>query len=211
MPLTAKSTGNNFVLIEEGNFMARCIRVIDLGTQKSTFQGKEVSNRKVLIAWETPDELHEFSTEKGLEPFMVHKEYTLSLGKQANLRHDLISWRGSEFTKEEEDGFNVEKLLGVPCQILVTHKTSATGNVRAEIKSITKLMKGATCLPQINPSIFFSFESFDRSEFDKLPEWICKKIQLSPEWQACNNDFVDQSEQTGYPKETDDLGEPIPF
>lgn len=44
----------------EGNHPARCLSLIDLGTQKSTFQGKEKALRKVLITFELPEETHVF-------------------------------------------------------------------------------------------------------------------------------------------------------
>jgi hypothetical protein len=77
----------------------------------------------------------------------VGKWYTASIGEKANLRKDLVNWRGREFTDDELKGFDVKKLLGVPCMLSLTPNDK--GKVR--VTGIMKLPQGTTCPPQINP------------------------------------------------------------
>ena len=54
------------------------------------------------------------------KPFGMVKVYTNSLAKNSHLRKDLESWRGKPFSEAEvEAGFDVEKLLGIDCQLNV--------------------------------------------------------------------------------------------
>ena len=59
MGLIAKSTESNtgFIQPEVGVHEARCVKVIDLGTQKSTFEGETTWKRQVMLIWELPEQL----------------------------------------------------------------------------------------------------------------------------------------------------------
>lgn len=165
-----------------GNHVARCVRVIDLGLQTSTGQFGTKIQHKIMLTWELPTELHVFKEENGPEPFMVSSEYTLGLNEKANLRKDLESWRGRPFTADELDGFNVDKLLGVPCLLNVVHKVAANKNVYANVKGITPLPKGFACPPVINPIVKYEIEMGQNDIFQKLPEWIRNKILACEDW-----------------------------
>src|SRR3990167_2490369 len=69
--------------------------------------------------------------------------------EKANLRKHLEAWRGKKFTKEELDGFDVEKLLGVNCQLQVIHNLSDNGGTFANVQAIVPLGKG---MVKIRPS-----------------------------------------------------------
>ena len=203
--VSAKST---FTPAPAGNHPARCYRAVDLGTQESNYQGQLNSSRKVMLSFELPTELHQFSEEKGMEPFTVNKEFTASLGKKANLRAFLESWRGRPFTEEELAKFDLSKLIGQTCLLNVIHKTSAAGNVRAEIVSATRMPKGMDCPAPFNQPVEFSLdpESYNSGDFDGLPEWIRNKIATSPEFKAIDGDHAPAS--TG---EDDMESSDIPF
>src|ERR1700685_4504260 len=96
--------GGDFEQPPIGTHMARCVRVIDIGTQRGEYQGKVNIRRQCIIAWELPTELMSEGDSAG-KPFIVSRFYTASLGKKANLRADLQNWRGREFTEEELSGF----------------------------------------------------------------------------------------------------------
>lgn len=86
-----------------GTHLARCIKVIDIGTQKGEFQGKVTMKRQVIIGWELPNETMTEGEHAG-KPFGVSKFYTASLNEKANLRADLANWRGRDFTPQELGG-----------------------------------------------------------------------------------------------------------
>lgn len=181
--LTAKANAEKqFELAPDGTHIARCIQIVDLGTQKSEYLGQEKELHKVRITWELPTEKRVFKEENGEQPFLVSKEFTLSLGEKANLRKVLESWRGKAFDETELQGFDLLKLLGAPCMLQIIHKVSQSGNKYAEISSVMKLMKGTECPAQINPSTSLSFEDWNEEVFNGLNEWLRDKIKQSPEY-----------------------------
>ena len=171
----------------DGLHKARCVCVVDLGTHTNQYIKDPKPQRKVLLQWELPEELHVFKEENGEEPFIVSKEYTASLGEKANLRKDLESWRSKAFTKEELTGFELKNLLGVACQLtLVTKVAKSSGNERTEVSTVVPLGKKSQCPKQITKSMYFLIEGEDEEpgteeEFDALFEWMQKRIQASPE------------------------------
>ena len=179
--MVVKSTGGDRVLPPDGLHKARCIAVIDVGTQTSEFKGVEKQQRKVLIQFELPEETHVFDEDEDARPLVVQKEYTANLGDKANLRKDLENWRSKPFTEEELKGFDLKTLLGVACMLTTTTKTSKAGNKYTDITAIVPMVKGSKCPKQINDTMYFSLDDSGEEEFETLHEWIQKKIQASPE------------------------------
>ena len=163
-----------------GSHVARCISVIDLGTQDTPFG----ESHKVRITWELPEEKAVFKEENGEQPFVLSKDYTLSLYEKANLRHDLESWRGRAFTEQELRGFDISKLIGAPCLLSVIHKTSDKGKTFANISSVSALPKGMSCPPMINPAVEYAITDGRSEVYESFPEWLQKKIAGSREWGA---------------------------
>ena len=179
--LARANAGGNYEPIPEGTYTAICYSIIDLGMQVNEKFGN--SSHKVMFTWELPDETINIDGED--KPRAISKEYTLSLGEKANLRKELEAWRGKAFTKEEMDGFDVKNVLGKPCQIQIIHKTSATGNVRANISAIMGLPKGMKLGEPTNPTLYFDMTDPKALElFDTLPEWIRTKVAASETWRA---------------------------
>ncbi len=198
MAITAKK-GEGFEreLIPAGNYVARCYRMIEIGTIPNEYMGETKMLHKVRIGWELPLELKVFKEENGEQPMVIDKEYTLSLGDKANLRADLKSWRGKDFTAEEIDAFDITKLIGAPCMLNIIHvngKKDAT-KVYQQISGITPLPKGFKCPDQINTSFVFELDNFDKDKFEALPEFIRKQILESEEYKALTSPFADA--QTG--------------
>lgn len=184
MPIIAKDTGGgDFELIPQDNHKARCVMLVDIGTQESNFGPK----RQCVIGWELPDVKRVFDDHLGEQPAMVSKFYTLSLSEKANLRRDLESWRGSAFTAVELSGFDLEKLIGVPCLLQVLHKKNAAGEVRAVVGNISRLPKELVVPAQVTESRVFSLDEPNASVFQELPEWIQTQVKNSAEW---NGEFA---------------------
>ena len=121
----------------EGTHQAVCVDVIDKGMQPNKFKDGALQ-RKIDIAWQIT-ELRDDG-----KRFVVYKRYTLSLNDKATLRHDLESWRGRKFTRDEEMGFDVETVIGHNCLINVQHKagTQDPNKVFANVVSVMPLLKG---------------------------------------------------------------------
>jgi hypothetical protein len=185
MAINATSTSQTpRELIPAGNYIARCYKMIEIGTVPTEYLGVEKMTHKVRFGWELPLELKVFNPEKGEQPLVIDKEYTLSLADKANLRRDLKSWRGKDFTPQEAEMFDVTKLLGVPCMLNIIHvagKKDPTKFYEA-VSSISPMPKGIVCPPQINETFVFDFENFDKAKFDTLPQFIREMIVTSNEY-----------------------------
>ena len=181
---TNKGGESNYTPIPAGNHIARCYSMIELGTLTEVILGQEKTMHKIRLTFELPDELKVFNAEKGEQPCVISKEFTLSMNEKSNLRAFLKSWRGKDFTEEEASAFDVTKLLGVPCLLNIIHKPSKKDPSRIydEIASATPLMKNMTCPPQVNPSVEFSLSEWNQATFDTMPDFIKDKIRMSKEY-----------------------------
>lgn len=155
----------------QGTHIARCVQMVDLGTQETPFGTK----RQVWLQWELPDE----PMDDG-RPFVIGKRYTASLTKKSNLRLDLEAWRGRAFTQDELKAFDLRKVLGAPCLVSVKH-VEKDGNVYANVASIAAAPKGMTVPEAMNPPLAFDIDEPDSEVFRLLPEWLQKAIQSSHE------------------------------
>ena len=200
MPITAKASSNiERELIPAGNYVARCYKLIEIGTVPTEYLGVDKMTHKVRFGWELPNELKVFNPEKGEQPQAIEKDYTLSLADKANLRKDLKSWRGKDFTPAEAEGFDIEKLLGVPCMLNIIHvqgKKDVTKTYEA-IGSISPMPKGMVCPDQVNPTFVFNFDNYSVEKFQALPEFIRKQIVESNEYKTLNGQPTKEIEVQG--------------
>lgn len=174
---SSDSGSATFTPAPPGTHIARCFRIVDLGTQHSEYKGKPTRRNQVLITWELPNETIE--TESGERPITASRFYTNSLGEKANLRQDLEAWRGRGFTDAELQKFDLETVLGVPCMLTVV----AGENGKTKVAGVTGLPKNTQCPEQINESFsFWLDEEFDYTKFEQLSEGVQGIIKKSEEW-----------------------------
>ena len=178
MSLIAKSSGDggSFEIAPEDTHMARCYRVLDLGTHHDEKYDK--NQHKIMISWELPEALMSSGEYEG-QPFTIHRRYTVSLHEKANLRHDLEAWRGKKFTEKELEGFLIANLLSKTCYINVVH--SEDGKY-ANIGSILKLPKGVVCPDAVNPTVVLDLDDFNEEVFGNLSDNMKKTIMESQEY-----------------------------
>ena len=179
-----KATKSNYVPTPAGVHHAVCYAAIDIGTQPAF--GRFPARRKVMLIWELPEERIEVTVNGAptMLPRSISKEYTLSTGAKSNLRKDLASWRGRDFTPEEIEEFEVGKVVGANCQVCVVHKPSADGSrIYANVQSIMPLPKGVQKLTPENPALVFDIPREGPISFpDIMPEWIVNKIKNSEQY-----------------------------
>lgn len=183
MAIIAENKGQNYEPVAAGNYVARCYSMIQIGTVAENILGKEKILHKVRLTFELPTELKVFKEEKGEQPQVISKEFTLSMHEKATLRKMLESWRGKTFSEDEAKAFDITVLAGKPCMLNVIHKQSSNGNTYAEIGSISAMPKGLTCPAQVNPTFILSYDNFDHKAFDTLPDFIKDKMRKSLEYQ----------------------------
>ena len=206
MPITATdSGGGDFELIPPGTYDARCYRLVDLGTQKTMWQGEEKQNRKVLICWEIPSIEVEIDGEK--KPGIVMSRFTLSVGRKSNLGPMLEAWRGKSFTDAERAGFNVETVVGAPCMLNIVHSEDGKW---ANVAACMAMPKGNKGPAPVNPKVIFSLETPDWGVFGELSEKIQAIIKASPEYQALQSP-TPNLDITPPPQDFDDDLSDVPF
>lgn len=196
--------GKEFEQPPIGNHIARCVGLIDLGTQQGDYQGKTTHARKIILRWELPNELISEGEWAG-KPFMVSQFYTASLSEKANLRKVLESWRGRPFTPEELMGFESKNLLDKPCMLNVTH----TDKGKAKVASVAQVPKGMTVPGRVNDLLYFSLDDFNSSVYEKLPQFFKDMIQKSPEWEELH--ATASSSPRAPAGKFDDFADDIPF
>lgn len=204
--IAQNNAGGTSTPIEAGTYVARCYSMIYMGTIPEEFQGQKKDMKKVRITWELPTELKVFKAEKGEQPQVIGKDFTLSMNEKGTLRKMLQSWRGKAFTEDEAKNFDITKLLGKSCMLSIVHKLSKTGKTYAEIATISPLMKGMTCPDQINESFEFNVLEFNEEKFNQLPDFIRDKVKTSAEYKQLNN----QQPIAEHPAVEDEENEP-PF
>jgi len=183
--IATTSSSDKFVGVSTGVHKARCVRMIDLGTQRSEYQGEVSWKRQILVSWEVPSELSNSG-----EPLLISKFYTLSLHEKSNLGKDLTAWRGRAFTELEKQQFDITALLGVPCMLNIVE--GRNGNTK--VGSVMPLPKNDTLEPQFHENLQFSIDDFENGSneaFMALSEGIRNIILRSKELENMNTDLGD--------------------
>jgi hypothetical protein len=186
-----------------GTHVARCVKIIDIGTQKGEYQGKATSKRQCIIGWELPTELMTEGEYAG-KPFVVSKFYTASLSEKANLRKDLANWRGRDFTEQELQGFDAKNILDKACLVALTPNDKG----RVRVTGVMALPKNTQVPPRANGVTYFSLDEFDPAAFDALSDGYKKLIMASPEYKAVSDPSFSERQPEG---NFEDLDDDIPF
>jgi hypothetical protein len=189
MSLVAKTGGSssNFIPVPTGMHLARCYRIIDLGTQESTYMGNVKQLHKAMFQFEVHSEDAQGNptvTSKG-DPMTVSKNFTVTLADKASLRKDLQTWRGKDFTKEELDGFELKNVLGQWAMLSVV-ETQNNGNTYTNIATINPVPASIkkNGLPEgKNELKIFSIDNPDMELFESFSDNLKNKIRQSPEWE----------------------------
>ncbi len=137
MPFIVKEEKKEFSKAPEGLHEAVCSRIVDLGMQQTAYGPKHL----IKLYWQ----IGEKEPETGRQ-FTVGRRYTLSFASKAKLRGDLEIWRGRKFTPEELQGFDLERLLGKPCQIQIAHNFGNDGETWANVQAVVPAAKGSVAL-----------------------------------------------------------------
>ena len=214
MSLVAKDSGGegSFTPVPPGMHLARCYRIVDLGTQKSEWQGEVKHLHKVMLQFEVHGEDENgkpLVTNKG-EPMTISKNYTLSLGEKAALRKDLQTWRGKDFTPDELRGFELKNILGHWAMLSVAKSAGSNGKEYTNIMTVNPVMaavKKAGLPEAVNKAGLFYIDSPDMDMFDTFSKNLKEKIQSSPEWQSRSAYAAKPKSGSGF----DDMGDDVPF
>jgi hypothetical protein len=170
--IPVSNKGGEFETPPEGNQPATCVALIDLGTQRTDYNGevrwqRQVNGevrwqRQVYLVWELA---HEVMAGTKDSRHLIGRNYTFSLGKKALLRSVVEGWRGKDLA--EDSDFDLANVLGKPCLVNVIHKKANSGNTYAKVEGVKAVPKGMTVpRPQRKP--------FARllDSADAVPDWV---------------------------------------
>ena len=163
---------------EAGTFPARCVKLIDLGSQAATYEGETKIARKILIGFEItdPDNRRDDGS-----PHIVTRRFSASLHPKAALRKFLEAWRGKPFSAAELAAFDLKVLLGQPCLLGIVHSEKGD-RVYANLSSCMKLPKGFAADPGSEPLVHFDLDAPDWQVFAALSPRLAEQIAAAPEF-----------------------------
>jgi hypothetical protein len=193
MSLSITSTGGgDYPTIPLGLNKARCVGVIDLGTQEQTWQGETSYKHQVFVQFEVPTAL-----DKDSNPLTIGKFYNANFHEKSTLSIDLTSWNGKPLTPLEKKNFNFGELLGRKATINIMEKD----NGKQKISSVMPCNEDIA--EQYHTSIKFNIEEYqkgDKETFNKLDEWFRNKILESKELGVVSSDSpnADKEEQVPF-------------
>lgn len=125
-----KSGGGNFLPHPETDGFVRGVIVDITAPKKVQTQYGEKDKFKIVYESEVRDEPND-------RQFCVFSNgYTPSLHEKAALRKDLKKIRGRDLTPAEEQGFDMESLIGFAVSMLIRHEAGTDGRTYAKIETI---------------------------------------------------------------------------
>lgn len=160
------------------SYPCRLVWFLYLGTQPSKNPKFPKDKIKFRFTFEFPTEQKEFKEGEGKKPYILSREFTLSMFKTWMLRPFVESMIGKTLSDQEADDFDVLSLVGQPYFASVIENEKKY----SDIQSVTKLPKSITCPDQINETSIILLEDWDK-EMDNLPNFLQEKIKASREYE----------------------------
>ena len=192
--LVAKGSDSKFKPHPEGQFPALCVDAIDLGERVEQFQNKPKRlAHKCALVFRTGQK----NAETG-DFIDIGREFTVSMGEKANLRHFLEQWRGKKYAPEQiAQGVPLHKMAGNWALISVEHRVSGGGNTYANIAA-------AVGVPEIMRGALPTFPAYARPDF-----WNERKAEYAKEAAAFRAESAappsDEFDGSGPIEDDDDL------
>lgn len=163
--VTANSSESKFKAHDEGQFVGQCVDVIDLGEKVEEYQDSapKIVHKCALIF------LTGEKNDNG-DLIEISREFSVSMGKKANLRSFLEGWRGKPYDENEikKNGVPLHKLTGNHALLTIAHKTSVAGRTYANIAACVGVPK------QMQNSLEDYTQGYERADF-----WQKKKDEYA--------------------------------
>jgi hypothetical protein len=206
----------DFKQVPAGLHLARCYRIVDIGTQRTEYDGVEKLQRRVSLFWELhgkDDNGESLVTERG-EPLGIFKNYTQSWHEKASLRIDLQSWRNKPFTESEMKKFDISNILGSWCMVTVIQRPGKNGKMYSNVGGISpvpSIIKQAGLPDGVNPLKEFDLKNPDYELFDTFGKGLKERIEASPEWKALQGKKTAPKPVKAPSSGFDDMEDDLPF
>ena len=115
----------------------------------------------------------------------IKQFYTASTDERAKLHPVIVSSLGRDLTKEEEEDFDLETLIGKNVQVTIDHKKKNSGDDTDYVKTVSALMDGTPIVELESTPITFGFDQNPDGSIP-IPEAITPGIKRwitdSEEW-----------------------------
>ncbi len=164
--------------LDNGNYAARVVQVIDLGIQKQRpFKGEpKAPAHCILLTYELGTEFlkDEEGNDRPDKPRWQTEDFPL---------HSLQADRAKSTKRAnaiDPNGIthgNFAKMVGAPCTVTLVQDKKPDGKVWVNIGNVTPPMKGFNVPPLVNPPKVFDLDEPDLEVFLSLPEWLQDKIK----------------------------------
>lgn len=166
-PITAKNNDTPRAIHDEGQFVAKCVDVIDLGMKVQDYDPKKPKYLapKCALVFRTGEK----DPVSG-DYLDVSVEFTISMGEKSNMRPFLEGWRGRAYTPEDVDaGVPLDKLEGKWALIQIGHKMSKKNKPYAIIMAAMGVPK-TMALPTFGPYERAKFWTDRKAEYRKAAD-----------------------------------------
>jgi hypothetical protein len=179
---------------QAGGTIGRVYRIVDLGTQQTSYMGEIKMTPQVMLVFELPTEL----TKDG-RPMTINGIYTRSLNEKAKLRAVVRALTGKTITDSNVREFNLSELIGKVCTVDIINKDDKMGNRKAYIQNIASAPKGIPIPDMFNESLIFDLSNFQIDSFSKLPKYWQDRISLTKEYALVNPESVVEQNKDNIP------------
>jgi len=181
--IVSSSSTKQFKPVPPGMYLARCYRMIEMGTQTDQYGSKQ----KIMLQFEIhaeDDDGIPLVMDTGA-PMSISKKYTATMFEKGTLSKDLESWRGSSFTADEREKFDIERVLGAWAMISIAKKKTESGDeitLIANINPVPAAVKKVGLPAGFNELQSLNLDKPNMSILETLSPKLQEKILSSPEW-----------------------------
>lgn len=174
----AESNQMEFRNPDAGSYLGRCISVVDIGHQKTIYDGVEKMLHKIVINFELFGDDSQGPLEIDGKPLVVYKRYTYSNHEKSTLIADLKGWFG-----KIDLPLNFENLLGKFALVNIV-RNEYQGKTYANISGLAQVpsMLVKSGLPQgVNEPFIYDMKKHPKG-FDLIWPWQQEMIKRSSEF-----------------------------
>ena len=179
---SSSSKKTQYEIPSAGGSIAIVYRIIDLGTQQTSYMGESKMTPQVMLVFELPNEL----TKDG-KPMSISAIYTKSLNEKAKLRGVVKALTGMTITDENVKQFNLSDLIGKVCTVDIINKQGKDGINKAYIQNVSTALKGIQVSGMSNEPLIFDLSEFNPDAWGKIPKYWQDRISTTKEFQAISH------------------------
>ncbi len=173
--------GKKFELTARGNYPARVVAIVDLGVQpQKPWKGKEKTPRnEIMLTYELVTEF--LKDEDGNDMLDKPRWHSETMGFLPLSAERAKSTQRYEVFDPDHSLYEGKfaNILTLPCTITIVHNKALNGNTYANVGAVAPPMKGYEIPPLINEPYIFDRNAPDMDVWERLPEWLQKKIKGS--------------------------------